>query len=215
MDNEKLEALRETDKLIAQMYPDPDEHGMSPTSQGDLFQRRYMRDTILEMAPCNYLVWGVGNDSLLQKLSNPGGKTVFIEDNEDWIKQILEKWNDLNINKVEYGTTPKQWKKLLNKPNKLLMDLPKEIMSETWDVIFVDAPSGKHTGRMKSIYTASVLAKKAAKADVFLHDSQREIETAYANKYLKKRRLVKKIRNLEQYSFGTNPVHVLLRRLFT
>ena len=213
MQSHKEQLRLDTEKMIDEMYPNPDAKGMSPEAQGDIHQRRYMRDVILENAPCNYLVFGVGNDSLLQHLSNPGGRTVFLEDNPEWIETCRQRWSELSIELVAYNTTPDQWKELLDRPSDLRLELPRHVAEETWRVIFVDAPSGRYVGRMKSIYTASQMAENAGRSDVFLHDTQRKVETAYARKFLKRSRLVKRIRNLEHYAFGLSPVQRIRRRL--
>ena len=62
-------------------------------------------------APCNMLVFGLGNDSYLWNEINKGGKTYFIENSSEWIK----KFKNLNIFKYEYTTQIKDADKLIDK----------------------------------------------------------------------------------------------------
>jgi hypothetical protein len=65
------------------------------------------------------------------------------------------------------------------------MTLPPAVRRSGWDVILVDGPPGHREdlpGRMKSIYEASRLAAHGAK--IFVHDCDRPIEAAFADRYL-------------------------------
>ena len=71
-----------------------------------------------------------------------------------------------------------------------------------WKVIFVDSPQGgssKRPGRMKSIYTASVLARRSTDVHVLVHDSTRPVEAAYSDRYLGPERLVEQVDGLRHY----------------
>ena len=68
----------------------------------------------------------------------------------------------------------------------LSLDLPDIVRNTKWDIILVDAPAGwgdKHPCRMKSIYEAYNLPK-SQNVDIFVHDSERKIETQYCNYFL-------------------------------
>ena len=66
-------------------------------------------------------------------------------------------------------------------------ELPEDVRNTKWDIIVVDAPAGwsdKYPCRMKSIYEAYNLSKNQKGVDIFVHDSQRKIETQYSNNFL-------------------------------
>ncbi len=152
-------------------------------------------------APCNLLVFGLGNDSQLWINLNRGGKTVFLENNGEWFKKINDTIPNLNAYLVKYDTTLNQWKDLLDQPGKLRMKLPSEILKTKWNIIFVDAPAGygNNAGRMQSIYMASWFANQNKKTDVFVHDCDRAAEQAYTKQYLKTENLIKSIDRLRHY----------------
>jgi len=128
----------------------------------------------------NFLVFGTGHDSDLWRFCNRNGRTIFLENNSDWITN----YEDTFL--VEYSTVRTQAKKLLRefskgKEDNLKMNLPKEIHQIDWDVIFVDSPEGhsrNNPGRMQSIYTAKELSKN--KTEVFIHDCNRFVEDRYS-----------------------------------
>ncbi len=154
--------------------------------------------------PCNLLVFGLGNDSVFWLRINRGGSVVFIEDNEEWFREILRKLPHISAYLVNYHTRRPQWKELLESPDLLDMTLPDEIEKEKWDVILVDAPAGlndQNPGRMKSIFLASKLAKLAkSSCDVFVHDCNRQVEQVYCDRFLKKTNLIAEIQSLRHYS---------------
>lgn len=133
----------------------------------------------------NVLVFGTGHDSDLWRLANNNGKTIFLEHNKKWIKQ-----NDDDVYKVNYGTKLKEADRLLDKYRStkdfemLKLELPEFVWNINWDIIVVDAPTGVkdgHPGRMKSIFTASLLSKKDT--DVFVHDCDRRVEDLYTREF--------------------------------
>lgn len=174
-------------------------------SQLSVAEYSCIAEQLQSKAPCNFLIFGLGNDSQLWIDLNKGGKTVFIEDNSAWFAQKQEDIPGLVAYLVNYNTTLSQWKELLNQRSKLKMNLPEEIMNTKWDVIFVDAPAGygNNAGRMKSIYMSSRLTGKHT--DVFVHDCNRVVENTYATKFLKKKNLVKSIDRLQYYSIKSKP----------
>lgn len=154
---------------------------------------------VLEKKPCNFLVFGLGNDTPLWLKVNKKGTTIFIEDLKGWFDKFKTKYK-VDAYLVKYKTKRRDWKKLLKEPSKLFLKLSKKIMNTKWDVILVDAPRGwkeEQPGRMQSIYIASKLIKK--KGDVFVHDCWREVESVYSNKFLLKKNLVKEIKGLRHY----------------
>jgi hypothetical protein len=124
---------------------------------------------------------------------NAGGTTVFLEHNADWIAKVREDDPSLDIRPVEYTSRITQWREGLDRPDSLEMVLPSNIRETHWDVVLVDAPNGfiiadeypgfgPIHGRMQSIYAASGLV--AAGGFVFVHDAQREVESASCTRFL-------------------------------
>jgi glucuronoxylan 4-O-methyltransferase len=153
-------------------------------------QLKVISETIKKKAPCRLLVFGLGNDSLFWSNINRGGVTIFIEDDKDWFRKITDKSKGIKACLINYGTKRTDWKKYLEDTSLLDTTLPGDIEQEKWDVILVDGPSGwndETPGRMKSIFLSSRLIK--IPGDIFVHDSEREIEDIYSNKFLGKENL--------------------------
>ncbi len=141
--------------------------------------------------PMNLLVFGAGNDSLFWREENRNGRTVFLEDEEAWLDRIRKQCPALELYRVDYGTRVSDWRTLIDHPKKLELKLPAAIRETAWDVVLVDGPAGyapQKPGRMKSIFEASRLAKPGG--SVFIHDSEREVEKEYGEKYLGKESIV-------------------------
>jgi ABC-2 type transport system ATP-binding protein/lipopolysaccharide transport system ATP-binding protein len=156
-------------------------------------------DRLAERAPCNMLVFGAGHDSDLWCDVNQGGTTYFIEDDPAWAALGGE-----NVVMVTYDTKSADWETLLTDSScrRLEMELPSEIERTKWDFIVVDAPKGYEPtlpGRMQSIYMASKLALENGDTDVFVHDCDRQIENAYANRFLCQENLVCEVESLRHY----------------
>lgn len=142
-----------------------------------------IKKTIKE--PCNFLIFGLGKDSIFWHNANKSGNTIFIEDTDSWINLIKVKYPEIKAHKVVYGTKREEWRTLLKRPELLELDLPEEIKSVKWDIVLVDGPQGfsnNTPGRMKSIYMASKLTKNEGL--VFVHDMDREVEQEYCKEYL-------------------------------
>ena len=153
-------------------------------------QLKLISSTINKNKYCCLLVFGLGNDSLYWSNLNKKGTTIFLEDNEGWLKVVTKRVNGIRAFLVKFDSQRKDWKILLNNPSSLAMILPPEVKEIEWDVILVDAPSGvddKSPGRMKSIFTSSELIKK--NGDIFIHDCDREVERIYSTHFLKEENL--------------------------
>jgi len=149
---------------------------------------------------CNLLVFGLGNDTPFWLKANEKGKTIFIEDSKWWAGKVKQVCPEAKYILVKYGTKLTEYKDLLDKPEKLDLELNDEIRNTKWDVILVDAPRGyedEHPGRMKSIYEASILIKKGG--HIFVHDCNRTVEKVYTDKYLRPENLVEEIATLRHY----------------
>jgi glucuronoxylan 4-O-methyltransferase len=161
---------------------------------------RLIYDVIYEKAPCNVLVFGLGDDSPIWGATNAGGHTLFIEDNAEWIERMLQRDPSLNVYHHSYTTTRRSWEELLSKPGELSMDLPSSIRGCDWDVILVDAPAGYERdlpGRMQSIYTASAIATSGT--DVFVHDIDRTVEDTYSREFFGSADQIQEIDRLRHY----------------
>ncbi|UCC71285.1 MAG: hypothetical protein JSV86_12935 [Gemmatimonadota bacterium] len=182
---------------------------MRNPGQASFEEYKCLRETICRRAPCNLLVFGLGRDSRLWVDSNCGGRTVFLEHVPAWIEQTQSDVADAEIYTVEYDTRRFQWRWLLNKPKRLFMaSIPNGLIATDWDIIFVDAPAGtrwKSPGRMKSIYTAAVLARESGDTDVFVHDCDRKVERAYSDNYLGDADLLEVVDTLRHYYVGRAP----------
>ncbi|OAY64881.1 probable methyltransferase At1g27930 [Ananas comosus] len=158
-------------------------------------------------APCNLLVFGVGHDSLLWSALNPGGATLFLEEDPKWLRSALAAAPSLRARLARYPTRLDDADALLaslrSDPSPCadldprgrrcplaLPDLPAEAYAREWDAIMIDAPRGYFAaapGRMGAIYTAAAMAwarSGEGDTDVFLHDVDRRVERAYALEFL-------------------------------
>lgn len=157
-------------------------------------------------SPCNFLVFGLGHDSLMWTSLNYGGRTVFLEEDKTWIEQIQSKFPTLESYHVVYDTKVHQSDELMkigmeqedckkvsdprfSKCGLALKGFPSEIYDVEWDVIMVDAPTGYFDGapgRMSAIYTAGLIARNRENGDtdVFVHDVDRKVEDQFSKAFL-------------------------------
>jgi hypothetical protein len=159
--------------------------------------------TVRLFPACRLLVFGAGHDSRLWHDLNAGGTTVFLEHHEQWRQEVLSRDPGLDMLPVSYSTSILQWRELLDHPESLRLELPARVRDTRWDVILVDAPNGfahvahhpvvgAMNGRMQSIAAARELV--ADGGFVIVDDTDREVEAAYADRYLERRHLVFKWR---------------------
>ncbi|KAK4772489.1 hypothetical protein SAY86_014264 [Trapa natans] len=166
-------------------------------------------NVLQEISPCNFLVFGLGYDSLMWAGLNPRGTTVFLEEDPKWISTVLERHPSLHALHIGYNTQLSEADDLLTlarndpecSPNRvrlssgskcrlMLPGLPEEIYDKEWDIIMIDAPRGyfaEAPGRMGAIYTAAIMAQrrvKPGKTHIFLHDVDRRVEKMYAAEFL-------------------------------
>lgn len=172
-------------------------------------------------SPCNFLVFGLGHDSLMWSSLNYGGRTVFLEEDEAWIKQIKRRFPMLESYHVTYDSKVNQADNLIevgkgpectaigdprySMCQLALKGLPAEIYETSWDLIMVDAPTGYYDeapGRMTTIYTAGMMArnrKHGGETDVFVHDVNREIEDKFSKAFLCERYMKKQKGRLRHF----------------
>ncbi|KAG4912488.1 hypothetical protein AAZX31_19G082000 [Glycine max] len=168
-------------------------------------------DVLQSLAPCNFLVFGLGHDSLMWDSFNPRGTTLFLEEDPKWTLSALQRFPILRAHTVRYSTRLTESKTLLSsykdncarvsvttghplKGNRLcklaLHNLPNEVYDRDWDVIMIDGPRGYFAaapGRMAVIYSTAMMArgrKRSGVTHVFLHDVDREVEKQYAKEFL-------------------------------
>ncbi|KQJ88510.1 probable methyltransferase At1g27930 [Brachypodium distachyon] len=165
-------------------------------------------------APLRLLVFGLGHDSPLWHALNPGGVTVFLEEDPEWYREVRSQSPFLRAHLVRYRTRLDQADPLFasykqnpscvppgNNEEALqvrgnadcplaLHNLPPEVYENEWDMLMVDAPKGyfpSAPGRMAAIWTAAAMArarKGEGDTDVFLHDVDRKVEKMYAEEFL-------------------------------
>ncbi|KAL3641475.1 hypothetical protein CASFOL_016443 [Castilleja foliolosa] len=181
--------------------------GIDTTPQQSLQEISVTLRVLEKKSPCNFLVFGLGQDSLLWASLNYKGRTVFLEDSKFWMAMVKKQFPSLEMYLVPYDTKLNQADELFDIGKKLstcqividprmskcplaIKNLPNEVYETEWDLIMVDAPMGyNHSlspGRMKVIYTAGLLAKnkKNGETDVFVHDVNRAIEDKFSSAFL-------------------------------
>ncbi|CAA2991388.1 probable methyltransferase At1g27930 [Olea europaea var. sylvestris] len=182
---------------------------------------RLSYDVLRSLSPCNFLVFGLGHDSLMWASFNPRGTTLFLEEDPKWVQTVLKNAPGLHANTVNYRTKLSHANDLLshyrnerdcsptksfirgNSRCKLALNmLQDEVYDKEWDIIMIDAPRGyfpEAPGRMAAIYSAAVMArnrKSPGVTHVYLHDVERKVEKVYAKTFLCKKNLVKAVGRL-------------------
>ncbi|CAM0958750.1 unnamed protein product [Alopecurus aequalis] len=138
-------------------------------------------------APMRLLVFGLGHDSPLWHALNPGGVTVFLEEDPKWYSVVRARSPHLRAHLVAYRTRLDQADLLLHRykgipacvpggadegaePVKVqgnaacplaLHSLPAEVYDQEWDMLMLDAPKGYFAsapGRMAAVWTAAAMA---------------------------------------------------------
>ncbi|CAM8894252.1 unnamed protein product [Rhodiola kirilowii] len=189
--------------------------------QQSLAEIRVTFDVLMSLSPCNFLVFGLGHDSLMWTALNPRGTTIFLEEDPRWVHSVLRVAPILQVHTVKYPTRQSDADLLLasykrerhctipniklkgnTKCRLALPDLPDKVYDKEWDLIMIDAPRGyfpEAPGRMGAIFSAAVMARARTKpgvTHVFLHDVNRRVEKIYANEFLCKKYLVKSVGRL-------------------
>ncbi|KAF5479831.1 hypothetical protein F2P56_000620 [Juglans regia] len=165
-------------------------------------------DVLQSLAPCNFLVFGLGHDSLMWDSLNPRGNTLFLEEDPKWVQTVLKSAPVLRASTVRYSTKLSEADNLLSTYKSepdcspasarlrdtscrlALTMLPEEVYEKEWDLIMIDAPRGyfpEAPGRMAAIYSAAVMARARTRpgvTHVFLHDVNRKVEKVYAREFL-------------------------------
>ncbi|XP_043703543.1 probable methyltransferase At1g27930 [Telopea speciosissima] len=179
------------------------------TPQQSVQEIRVTFDVLRSLSPCNFLVFGLGYDSLMWSAFNPRGTTLFLEEDPKWVQSVLKDFPTLHAQTVRYRTQLSQADHLLKssrsepycRPGKAylrenyrcklaLTGLPDEVYETEWDLIMIDAPRGYYAeapGRMGAIFSAAVMARArvgSGVTHVFLHDVDRKVEKMFAQEFL-------------------------------
>ncbi|MCD9561352.1 Glucuronoxylan 4-O-methyltransferase 1 [Datura stramonium] len=176
-------------------------------------------------SPCNFLVFGLGHDSLMWQTLNYGGRTVFLEEDEAWIQQIKKRFPMLESYHVTYDSKVNQANVLIEAGRGTectsvpdprysmcqlaLKGLPSEIYDVKWDLIMVDAPTGYYEeapGRMTAIYTAGMMARNREDGEthVFVHDVNRDIEDKFSREFLCDGYMKKQVGRLRHFTIPSH-----------
>ncbi|KAK1274668.1 Glucuronoxylan 4-O-methyltransferase 3 [Acorus gramineus] len=176
-------------------------------------------------SPCNFLVFGLGHDSLMWSALNHGGRTVFLDEDKTWIDTIKKKFPELESYHVAYDTKVRQADELLelgkqsectalsdvreSKCRLALKGLPGMVYEVEWDLIMVDAPTGfmeEAPGRMTAIYTAGMMARMRSEGetDVFVHDCDRPVEDKFTKALLCEGYMVKQEGRLRHFTIPSH-----------
>ncbi|KAK1309844.1 Glucuronoxylan 4-O-methyltransferase 2 [Acorus calamus] len=176
-------------------------------------------------SPCNFLVFGLGHDSLMWAALNHEGRTVFLDEDKAWIDVIKKQFPALESYHVTYNTKVREANDLLElgrQPDCTLLSdvrksecrlalkgLPDFVYEVDWDLIMVDAPTGfmdDSAGRMSAIYTAGMIGRWRAEGetDVFVHDCNRQVEDEFSKAFLCEGYMVKQEGRLRHFTIPSH-----------
>lgn len=163
-----------------------------------------------QLAPCNFLVFGMGHDTLMWTSLNPRGTTLYLEEDFQTVLNVVREAPIIRAHAVRYLTRLADADYLLksyksepecmpphmklgndSKCSLALTELPEEVYRTEWDIIMIDGPKGfdpeTTPGRMGVIFTAAVMARARMNhgvTHVFVHDVDRKVERMYADEFL-------------------------------
>ena len=201
LDSLPISNMRKAILHLTENYKEDDQCKSCNKVQQKLSERTITANILDKIGPCNFLIFGVGFDSIMWTAMNPG-RTVFLEDNELWVEKVRKVAPFLEIHTVNYPVRKKDFPQSLERVKKqkscspfsstegcfLLLNLPKNLLDTSWDVIMIDAPNsgGENSPtRQMSIFTAAILARRNHNgAHILVHDVHREIEKVFSDKFL-------------------------------
>eukprot|EP00262_Sarcandra_glabra_P014294 TRINITY_DN4157_c0_g1_i1.p1 TRINITY_DN4157_c0_g1~~TRINITY_DN4157_c0_g1_i1.p1 ORF type:complete len:306 (+),score=44.80 TRINITY_DN4157_c0_g1_i1:538-1455(+) len=195
------------------------------TPQQTLKEISITSQVLQQKSPCNFLVFGLGHDSLMWSTLNFNGRTVFLEEDKSWIDQITQRFPSLESYHVAYDSKVRQAEELMeigkreecsvvgdvrySKCGLSLKNMPDLVYEVEWDLIMVDAPTGyilDAPGRMGAIYTAGMMGRNRGEGetDVFVHDVDRVVEDKFSNTFLCEGYLRKQEGRLRHFSIPSH-----------
>ncbi|XP_019152230.1 PREDICTED: probable methyltransferase At1g27930 [Ipomoea nil] len=191
------------------------------TPQQSVQEIRMSMEVLKRLGPTNFLVFGLGYDSLMWTALNLGGTTLFLEDDPKFYDAIAGRNPNITAHLVKYTTKMSEAGELVqhfrNEPDcsatrsalrgnrrcrLALHMLPDGVYDVEWDLILIDGPKDSYAeapGRMAPIYSAAVMARnrnRSGVTHVFLHDVHRKVEKVYAEMFLCRKYLVGAVGNL-------------------
>ncbi|KAG6417497.1 hypothetical protein SASPL_119678 [Salvia splendens] len=172
-------------------------------------------------APCNLLVFGLTQESLLWNSLNHRGRTVFVDEYAFGVTRFEKRHPWVEAYDVRFSTKVRDLRSLIEdfkrevdgecRPLQNLLysdcqlavnDLPNYMYDVGWDVIVIDGPSGYSPdtpGRMASIFSAGVMARTrggeggGGGTHVFVHEMTREVESVCTELFLCRENLVETV----------------------
>jgi hypothetical protein len=106
-------------------------------------------------APADVLVFGVGAESATWREANCGGRTVFVEQSQQWLDKIKGGAPGLEAYLVTYRGRVDQADAFYEAP--WLMEMPQAVRSTCFDVVLIDGPKGETLdapGRLEAAHFA-------------------------------------------------------------
>lgn len=173
-------------------------------------ETQFLMEFFKRRIPCNLLIFGHESQYSTLASLNAGGFTIFMEDHLHK-KSTIKSTNNTKVHKITYNTLASEAYQLLRDarenpdcwPKSYLpeasrcalrpLDLPQAVHDTMWDVVVVDGPCGAtpdSPGRMASIYTASILARRGNTTHVIVHDVDRMVEKWFSWEFLCEENLI-------------------------
>lgn len=144
---------------------------------------------VRRLAPCRFLVFGVGRDSAAWSEVNAGGQTLFLENNPEWVDRIGNAIDATSIRLVRYQQSYEEWEAAgLSGEEVPLPELSDPPFDHSWQIVFVDGPWGPTYGRHQSAHAAARAVVPGGL--VALHDCDREREQTICRLILEARGFV-------------------------
>ena len=138
---------------------------------------------------CNVLVFGLTTHAHFWMQHNPGGMTVFLDEDMDSIERMQKRMPDLVAYPVSYHTQIQRDMNKFRSPTDwalLHMQLHPSVRDVVWNVVIVNGPAGyclHCPGRFQSLYMSSVL-KRPPDGLTVVDDCQRKLESTFAPLFL-------------------------------
>jgi hypothetical protein len=130
---------------------------------------------------CNFLVFGLGNDSPMWADINKNGTTLFIESDPKWLEAVKSRSPSINARLVDYGDITVS--SSMENPLQVIKTAqpPDWLTDISWDVILIDGPRGykpHHPGRALPICWSAMVRRRST--DIFIDDAHRDLERLFS-----------------------------------